>query len=60
VVDLATDNVTLLPADWVQEQEYAGMAVPASIFGRAYLIMSLPRLADRRGGHKTRRSNLLS
>jgi len=39
VVDLATDNVTLLPADWVQE--YVGMSVPASVFGRAFLIMSL-------------------
>jgi class 3 adenylate cyclase/tetratricopeptide (TPR) repeat protein len=39
VVDLATDNVTLLPVDWIQE--YVGMSVPASVFGRAFLIMSL-------------------
>ncbi len=39
VVDLATDNIALMPADWVQE--YVGMSVPASVFGRAYLIMSL-------------------
>ena len=32
----------VLPADWVHE--YFGMAVPASIFGRAWLIMSLAEL----------------
>jgi tetratricopeptide (TPR) repeat protein len=39
VIELATDNLAALPADWVYE--YFGMAVPASIFGRAWLIMSL-------------------
>jgi class 3 adenylate cyclase/tetratricopeptide (TPR) repeat protein len=42
VVELATDNLAALPADWVHE--YFGMAVPASIFGRAWLIMSLAEL----------------
>ena len=42
VVELATDNLAALPADWVHE--YFGMAVPASVFGRAWLIMSLAEL----------------
>jgi class 3 adenylate cyclase/tetratricopeptide (TPR) repeat protein len=42
VVELATDNLAALPADWVHE--YFGMAVPASIFSRAWLIMSLAEL----------------
>jgi class 3 adenylate cyclase/tetratricopeptide (TPR) repeat protein len=42
VVEFATDNLAMLPADWVHE--YFGMAVPASIFGRAWLIMSLAEL----------------
>jgi class 3 adenylate cyclase/tetratricopeptide (TPR) repeat protein len=42
VVEFATDNLATLPADWVHE--YFGMAVPASIFGRAWLIMSLAEL----------------
>jgi len=42
VVRFATDNVAALPADWVHE--YFGMAVPASIFGRVWLIMSLAEL----------------
>ncbi|WP_342736298.1 adenylate/guanylate cyclase domain-containing protein [Bradyrhizobium sp. B117] len=42
VVEFATDNLAALPADWVHE--YFGMAVPASIFGRAWLIMSLAEL----------------
>ena len=42
VVESATDNLAALPADWVHE--YFGMTVPASIFGRAWLIMSLAEL----------------
>jgi class 3 adenylate cyclase/tetratricopeptide (TPR) repeat protein len=42
VVEFATDNLAALPAEWVHE--YFGMAVPASIFGRAWLIMSLAEL----------------
>jgi tetratricopeptide (TPR) repeat protein len=42
VVEIATDNLAVLPADWVHE--YFGMAVPASIFSRAWLIMSLAEL----------------
>ena len=42
VVKFATDNIAALPADWVHE--YFGMAVPASIFDRAWLTMSLAEL----------------
>ena len=42
VVELATDNLAALPADWVHE--YFGMAVPASIWSRVWLIMSLAEL----------------
>jgi class 3 adenylate cyclase/tetratricopeptide (TPR) repeat protein len=42
VVELATDNLAALPADWAHE--YFGMAVPASVFARAWLIMSLAEL----------------
>jgi class 3 adenylate cyclase/tetratricopeptide (TPR) repeat protein len=41
-VEAASDNLSALPADWVHED--FGMAVPASVFGRAYLIMSLAEL----------------
>ena len=37
--ELATDDLAVLPDHWTHE--YFGMAVPASIFDRAYLIMSL-------------------
>jgi len=42
VVGFATDNLAALPAEWVHE--YFGMAVPASIFSRAWLTMSLAEL----------------
>src|SRR6516162_1864807 len=42
VIEFATDNLAALPAGWVHE--YFGMAVPASVFGRAWLIMSLAEL----------------
>jgi class 3 adenylate cyclase/tetratricopeptide (TPR) repeat protein len=42
VVEFATENLATLPTDWVHE--YLGMAVPASIFDRAWLIMSLAEL----------------
>src|SRR5262249_13700137 len=38
-VELANDDLAALPAHWAHE--YFGMAVPASIFDRAYLIMGL-------------------
>ena len=41
-VELATDNLAALPADW--NNEYLGMSVPASVFARAWLIMSLAEL----------------
>ena len=41
-VELATDHLTALPDDWARE--YFGMAVPASVFSRAWLIMSLAEL----------------
>jgi class 3 adenylate cyclase/tetratricopeptide (TPR) repeat protein len=42
VIEFASDNLAALPADWVHE--YFGMAVPASVFTRAWLIMSLAEL----------------
>ena len=42
VVELAGKNLAELPPGWVHE--YFGMTVPASVFGRAYLIMSLAEL----------------
>jgi class 3 adenylate cyclase/tetratricopeptide (TPR) repeat protein len=42
VVKFASDNLAALPANWVHE--YFGMAVPASVFGRAWAIMSLAEL----------------
>jgi len=42
VVALASENLAALPADWAHE--YFGMAVPASVFSRAWLIMSLAEL----------------
>jgi tetratricopeptide (TPR) repeat protein len=41
-VEIACKNLAELPPDWVHE--YFGMAAPASVFGRAYLIMSLAEL----------------
>jgi class 3 adenylate cyclase/tetratricopeptide (TPR) repeat protein len=42
VVELATENLAVLPADWAHE--YFGTAVPPSVFGRGWLIMSLAEL----------------
>jgi class 3 adenylate cyclase/tetratricopeptide (TPR) repeat protein len=42
VVDLATGNLAALPAEWVNE--HFGMAIPVSVFDRAWLIMSLSEL----------------
>src|ERR1700722_15754452 len=42
VVALATDNLSALPADSINN--HFGMAVPASIFDRAWLVMSLAEL----------------
>ncbi|MGA7786668.1 MAG: hypothetical protein WCA56_00745, partial [Xanthobacteraceae bacterium] len=42
VVELATKNIADLPPEWVSE--HFGMAIPASIFDRAWLIMSLAEL----------------
>lgn len=42
VIELARKNLAKLPPDWVHE--YFGMSVPASIFDRAWLIMSLAEL----------------
>ena len=42
VVEIATENLAALPPEWVHE--YFGLAVPASVFGRAWLIMSLAEL----------------
>jgi tetratricopeptide (TPR) repeat protein len=42
VVKIATENLAALPPEW--DHEFFGMAVPPSIFGRTYLIMSLAEL----------------
>src|SRR5579862_1777526 len=42
VVELATKNIADLPAEWINE--HFGVAVPVSIFDRAWLIMSLAEL----------------
>jgi tetratricopeptide (TPR) repeat protein len=43
VVALATDNLAALPADWVYKY-FVGMAVPASVYDRAWLVVSLAQL----------------
>jgi transcriptional regulator with AAA-type ATPase domain/tetratricopeptide (TPR) repeat protein len=42
VVDLATDNLAVLPADWVYE--YFGIAAPPSVWDRCWLVRSLAHL----------------
>ena len=42
VVELATDNLAALPADWVYE--YFGMGAPPSIWDRSWQVMSLAQL----------------
>ena len=42
VVELATDNLAALPADWVDQ--YLGRPAPASVYDRFYLVMSLAQL----------------
>jgi len=42
VVDVSPKNLAEVPPDWIHQ--YFGMAVPASVFGRAYLILSLAEL----------------
>ena len=42
VVELATDNLAALPADWVYES--FGASVPASVYDRCWLVMSLAQL----------------
>jgi tetratricopeptide (TPR) repeat protein len=42
VVELATDNIAALPADWVYD--YFGRPAPPSIFDRFYLVVSLAEL----------------
>jgi tetratricopeptide (TPR) repeat protein len=42
VVEVSPKNLAELPPDWIHQ--YFGMAVPASVFGRAYLILSLAEL----------------
>jgi tetratricopeptide (TPR) repeat protein len=42
VVELAPDNLAALPTEWVHE--HFGLTVPASVVGRAWLIMSLAEL----------------
>ena len=42
VVELATDNLAALPAEWVYE--YFGMSAPASVWDRFWLVMSFAEL----------------
>jgi class 3 adenylate cyclase/tetratricopeptide (TPR) repeat protein len=42
VVELATENLAALPADWAYE--YLGGSAPASVYDRAWLVMSLAQL----------------
>jgi tetratricopeptide (TPR) repeat protein len=42
VVELATENLAALPADWVYED--FGLPAPASVYGRVWLVMSLAQL----------------
>jgi class 3 adenylate cyclase/tetratricopeptide (TPR) repeat protein len=42
VVELATDNLAALPADWLYE--YLGASAPASVYDRAWLVVSLAEL----------------
>jgi class 3 adenylate cyclase/tetratricopeptide (TPR) repeat protein len=42
VIELATANLASLPAEWINE--YFGMSVPAAVFDRAWIIMSLAEL----------------
>jgi class 3 adenylate cyclase/tetratricopeptide (TPR) repeat protein len=42
VVEIAIENLASLPTEWAHE--YFGLAVPPSVFGRAWLIMSLAEL----------------
>jgi len=41
-VNIAIENLAILPSEWAHE--YFGLAVPPSVFGRAWLIMSLAEL----------------
>ena len=43
VVELATDNLAVLPADWVYKY-FVGVPVPASVFDRGVLLSSLGQL----------------
>jgi len=42
VVEIAKENLATLPSEW--GSEYFGLAVPVSVFGRGWLIMSLAEL----------------
>jgi class 3 adenylate cyclase/tetratricopeptide (TPR) repeat protein len=42
VVELATENLAALPADWIYE--HFGNAAPASVYDRVQLVMSLAQL----------------
>ncbi|MBI3104361.1 MAG: putative DNA binding domain-containing protein, partial [Candidatus Rokubacteria bacterium] len=42
VVELATDALAVLPADWVYE--HFGMVAPASVYARSWLVISLAEL----------------
>jgi tetratricopeptide (TPR) repeat protein len=41
-VDIGLENLAAMPAEWAHE--YLGLAVPPSVFGRVWLVMSLAEL----------------
>ena len=56
VVELATDNLAALPADWVYEN--LGATAPASVYDRHWLVMSLAAARQiRRGGRARSRGD---
>ena len=42
VIELATDNLAALPADWISE--HLGASAPASVYDRFWLVTSLAQL----------------
>ena len=42
VLELATDNLTVMPADWIYES--FGAALPPSVYDRLFLVLSLAQL----------------
>lgn len=58
VVELATANLAVLPADRVNE--YFGGGAPPSVNDRLFLVMSLAQLADSPNRRSTKRKGSVS